>query len=85
MRLRTLLGRRKGPDPYAELRPLRLRIVFRVCAGSCGQTTWMPAQDTLCRDCRRRRDRCRAWQRDRRGRGGENTAARLARALHALI
>ncbi|WP_137813860.1 hypothetical protein [Gandjariella thermophila] len=58
-----LLGWRPGrpeADPYAELRQLRVRMVFRRCSGPCGQDTWMAATSRRCRKCGALAERLRA-------------------------
>jgi hypothetical protein len=63
-------------DPYAELRQLRVRMVFRRCSGPCGQDTWMPSSNRRCRKCRALADRLRAHRTVR--------LPRLVGALRAL-
>ncbi|GDY30808.1 hypothetical protein [Gandjariella thermophila] len=50
---------RRAVDPYAELRKHRVRLVFRRCAGPCGQDCWLPAGHRQCAKCQARTDRIR--------------------------
>ena len=68
-----LLERLMSCDPFerrmAELRPLRVRVETKWCAGICGRCTWIRATTDYCPDCaawmverRIRPRRCR-WRR----------------------
>jgi len=76
MRLLSWRFGRPEFDPYAELRQLRVRMVFRRCSGPCGQDTWMPSGNRRCRKCRALADRLRAHRTVR--------LPRLVGALRAL-
>jgi hypothetical protein len=76
MRLLTWRLGRPEFDPYAELRQLRVRMVFRRCSGPCGQDTWMSSAHRRCRKCQDLADRMRAQRTVR--------LPRLAGALRAL-